>query len=472
MKPHNPTRRAGFILLGLMAAVVVGMATSAAGLPQPAYMTAAIITLCAVWWVTEPIDLAATAIIPFALLPLAGIMDHKEVSSAYGNSIVLLLLSGFLLSKMLEDSGTHRRLALLMVRLVGGQSHRRLVLAFMLATAALSMWIANTAVALMMLPIVAAVYEGDEHASLAAPLLLGICYAANIGGMGTPIGTPPAVVFIAAYEETTGKTVSFVDWMKLGVPAVLILVPLAWVIVTRKLTTGTPVVLEDHGPWTRRQKLVLLIFVITALAWVTREGPAGGWTELLGMVDENGKSMVGDSTVGLFCVGLAFLIPGGEGRPLLSWDVAARIPWGLLVLVGGGIALARAFTSSGLSTSMEEAIAAVAGWPLIYTILTVCLLVSFMTELASNTATATLLMPVLAAAAIGVGVDPGMLMMPAVWSAACAFMLPVATGPNAVVYGSGRVSIAYMVKSGLLLNMVGVTVISILCFNLLPHILP
>lgn len=467
MKP-----RTLYLLLGPAVAIAVGLTAAWAGLPPPAWKTAAITTLCAIWWATEPISLAATATIPFALLPLAGVMDHQAVSSAYGNSIVLLLLSGFVLSRLLEDSGAHRRLALMMVRLVGGHSHRRLVLAAMLATAALSMWIANTAVALMMMPIVAAIYDNEEHGSLALPLLLGICYAANIGGMGTPIGTPPAAVFIAAYAEVTGKSVSFIDWMKLGVPAVLILVPAAWLIVTRNLPKGSPVVIRAHGAWSRREVLVVVVFALTALAWITREAPAGGWTELLGLVTEDGKVLVGDSTVGLFFIVLAFLIPDGTGGPLLTWQAAARIPWGLLVLVGGGIALARAFAESGLSASIGNALSTIADWPLALTIVVICLVVSFMTELASNTATATLLMPILAAAAMGAGVDPGMLMMPAVWAAACAFMLPVATGPNAIVYGSGRVPITQMIRSGLMLDFVAVVVIALLCQILLPHILP
>ncbi len=432
----------------------------------------AITTLCVVWWVTEPISLPATAIIPFALLPMAGVMDHRAVSSAYGSSIVLLLLSGFILSKLLEDSGAHRRVAMVMVRLVGGHSHRRLVLAFMLATAAVSMWLAHTAVVLMMLPIVAAIYESDEHAHLAPPLLLGICYAANIGGMGSPIGTPPNVVFMAVYEDVTGKSVNFVDWMKLGVPAVLILVPIAWLIVTRGLPKGTPVVLEERGPWSRREVLALVLFALTALAWVTREGPAGGWSEWLGLVDDSGKALVGDSTVGLFFVVLAFLIPDGKGGPLMTWQAASRIPWGLLVLLGGGIALAQAFAVSDLSASMGNSLAGAAGWPLALTIMAICLSVGFMTELATNTAIATLLMPVVAAAAVGIGMNPGMLMMPAVLSLSCDFMLPVGTGSNTIVYGTGRIPIGRMVKTGFMLKLVALVVIWILCLNVLPHILP
>jgi sodium-dependent dicarboxylate transporter 2/3/5 len=472
MHQQTSTRRAlFFLLLGPSVAVAVALAGAWAGLSPAAWKTMAIATLCVVWWLTEPISLAATAIVPFALLPMTGVMDHRAVSSAYGSSLVLLLLGGFMLSRLLEDSGAHRRLAMGMIRLVGGHSHRRLVLAFMLAAAALSMWLAHTAVVLMMLPIVAAIYESDEYAHLAAPLLLGICYAANIGGMGSPIGTPPNVVFMATYQEVTGESVSFLDWMKLGIPAVLILMPIAWLIVTRELSKGAPVVLEARGPWSQREVRAVLLFALTALAWVTREGPAGGWTELLGLVDHDGKALVGDSTVGLFFVVLAFLIPDGQGGPLLSWQAAARIPWGLLVLLGGGIALAQAFAASGLSAGMGRSLAGAAGWPIALTIMVICVSVGFMTELATNTAIATLLMPVMAAAAVGVGQNPAMLMLPAVLCLSCDFMLPVGTGSNTIVYGTGRIPIARMVRAGLLLKVVAILVIWILCVNVLPHIL-
>jgi len=464
-------RRIVFLILGPVAAVVVAILTAAAGLPALAWKTAAIATLCAFWWMTEPISLPATALLPFALLPMAGVMNHREVASAFGNPIVLLLLSGFVLSKLLEGSGAHRRLAVLMVRLVGGSSYRRLVLAFMVATAALSMWIANTAVALMMLPLVAAVYEGEEHRDLAAPLLLGVCYAANIGGMGTPIGTPPIPVFMAAYEDVSGTTIAFTDWMTLGVPMVLILMVVAWWVVTRGMPRGTPVVLQHSGAWTRREVLVLVLFGLTALAWVTRQDPMGGWTGLLGLVDADGKALVGDSTVGLFFIILAFFIPDGRGSSLLEWKTVEKIPWGLLVLVGGGVALARGFSASGLSTALGSAMSGVAGWSLILTVMTICLAVSFMTELTSNTATATLLMPIAAAAAIGLGVDPGMIMVPVVLACGCAFMLPVATGPNAIVYGTGHVPIGRMVRNGLMLNFVAIVLISVVCIKVLPSIL-
>lgn len=473
MHQQRSTRRPlFFLLLGPSAAVAVALAAAWAGLSPAAWKTIAITTLCVVWWLTEPIPLAATAVAPFALLPLAGVMNHRAVSSAYGSSLVLLLLSGFMLSRLLEDSGAHRRLAMGMIRLVGGGSHRRLVLAFMLATAAVSMWLAHTAVVLMMLPIVAAIYESDEYAHLAVPLLLGVCYAANIGGMGTPIGTPPNVVFMATYEDVTGSSVSFLDWMKVGMPAVVVLVPIAWLIVTRGLRSGAPVVLDTRGRWSRRELRVVALFALTVLAWVTREAPAGGWTELLGLVDDTGKALVGDSTVGLFFVFLAFLVPDGEGGPLLTWQAATRIPWGLLVLLGGGIALAHAFAASGLSALIGRSLVGAAEWPMGLTVIVICVVVGFMTELATNTAIATLLMPIVAAAAVGVGHDPALLMFPAVLCLTCDFMLPVGTGSNTIVYGTGRVPIARMVRAGLMLKAVAIVVIWILCVGWLPHVLP
>ena len=470
---HQPRTapRTRLLLAGLAAALACGSITAAAGFAPPAYKTAGITALCAFWWATEALPLPATAILPFALLPLAGVMDHKEVASALGHSTVLLLLSGFVLSGLIELSGVHRRLALVMLRIFGGSSYRRLLLGFMLATAALSMWIANTAVALLMLPIALAVCEGEAHEKLAAPLLLGICYAANIGGIGTPIGTPSNPIFLASYEEATGRSIGFVEWMSFGVPVVLALVLLSWTIVARKLSRGLPITVAPPGPWTQREALVALLFGLTALAWVTREDPAGGWSGLLGLVDAEGRALPGDSTVGIFFLSAAFFVPDGKGGRLLEWRTVEAIPWGLLVLVGGGVALSRALTVSGLAASLSSGLSGLASWPLLGMVLAICLLVSLATEIMSNTAISALMMPVLAAAAVGVGVDPLVLMIPGVLCCSCAFMLPVATGPNAIVYGTGRVPLGRMVRDGFVLNAAAVLFIAAFSLAVLPHIL-
>jgi len=413
--------------------------------------------LCAVWWISEPIPIPATSLVPFALFPLTGVLDHKKVATAYGDTLILLLMGGFILSKAMEKSGAHRRLALGMVRLVGGKNRRRLVLGFMLATGAVSMWISNSATTLMMLPVAMAVLEQDESGELAAPLLLGIAYSASIGGMGTPVGTPPNVIFMGAYHTATGREVTFLEWMKIGVPVAAVMIPVAWWAITRRLGRREPLSVPHPGPWRPAERRVLVVFAITALCWITRSEPFGGWSGLLGI---KGAS---DSTVALLASVSLFLIPDGEGQPMLDWPTAARIPWGLLLLFGGGIALAKAFEQSGLSLALGHALGRLSALPPLLTMLLICLVVTFLTEVTSNTATATLLMPVLAAAAKGAGIEPSRLMVPAAISASCAFMLPVATAPNAIVFGTDLVSSRRMAREGFVLNLMGAPVIALLC---------
>jgi sodium-dependent dicarboxylate transporter 2/3/5 len=454
-------QRVPALVIGVVLATVAGLAARFAGLPPAAGWTAAVTALCAVWWVTEPIAIPATSLIPFAVFPLTGVLSHSLVATAYGHTLILLLLGGFLLSMALERSGAHRRLALAMVRLVGGRGRRRMVLGFMLAAALMSMWISNTATTLMLLPVALAVLERDEDGKLGPPLLLGIAYAASIGGLGTPIGTPPNVIFMGVYREVTQIEWSFLDWMVIGVPIVMVMVPAAWWSLTRRLSTGERFDLPEPGPWRPAERRVLVVFALTALAWVTRTEPAGGWSSLVG------GDLVSDSTVALAAVIVLFVIPDGSGGALLDWKTANKIPWGLLILFGGGIAIARAFQESGLSNALGNLLSGIAGSPLIVTLVIVCLVVTFLTEVTSNTATATLLMPVLAAAAAGASIEPALLMVPAALSASCAFMLPVATAPNAIVFGTERVTTRRMAREGVVLNFIGSAVIALVCFALL-----
>jgi sodium-dependent dicarboxylate transporter 2/3/5 len=458
------TRRAISLSLGPVLAGVLGGAVYATGLPPIAAWTAAITALCAAWWVTEPIPIPATSMIPFAAFPLVGVLDHKQVAEAYGHTLILLLLGGFILSTAMAASGAHKRLAVGMIRMIGGAGGRRLVLGFMLATAVCSMWISNTATTLMLLPVAMAVLEQDEASgggkSLQLPLLLGIAYAASIGGMGTPVGTPPNVIFMAVYEETTGNKIAFIDWMKIGIPAVVLLLPIAWLMVTRKLKSSRVLELPELGPWSSAEKRVLMVFGLTATAWVTRTAPFGGWSEWASMPG------AGDSTVALVAVVILFLMPNGRGKQMLDWETAARIPWGLLLLFGGGLAIAKAFGVSGLSSALGSWLAddlQITSWPVIGMTLTLCLAITFLTEVTSNTATTTLLMPVLAAAGLAAGIDPAVLMIPAALSASCAFMLPVATAPNAIVFGTGKVSTQQMAREGLALNLIGALMITGVC---------
>lgn len=407
-----------------------------------------------IWWVFEPIPIPATSLLPLALLPLFGVLTAQEVGAAFGAPLVLLLLGGFILATALEKSGAHKRIALSMVRAFGGSSSRRLVFGFMFASALLSMWISNTSTVIMLLPVAMAVVTSSDDPDLATPLLLGIAYGASIGGMGTPIGTPPNVVFMGVYEQVTGQQISFATWMGWALPIVFILLPIAGFWVTRNLRHQGDVQLPEVGKWRTAERRVFMVFALTAFAWITRLGPFGGWTEWLNVPYTN------DAIVAFLSVVTLFLIPNGEGGRLLDWETANKIPWGMLILFGAGIAIASAFINSGLSNQIGQALEQLSTWHLFLMIAFICLAVTFLTEVTSNTATTTLLMPILAAAAVGAATDPKLFMIPAALSASCAFMMPVATPPNLIVFSTGRFSVATMAREGFALNLIGVLVIS------------
>jgi sodium-dependent dicarboxylate transporter 2/3/5 len=426
-----------------------------------ACITSAITIWVVIWWMLEPIPIPATSLIPLALLPLFGVLSPSEVGAAYGHPLVLLLMGGFLLATALERSGAHRRVALSMVRAFGAHSARRLVFGFMAASAVLSMWISNTATVLMLLPVAVAVIDSTDDEHLSTPLLLGIAYGASIGGMGTPIGTPPNVVFMGVFEQTTGATISFTRWMGWALPIVIVLLPLAGLWVTRHLRHSGDYQLPQAGAWRTPERRVFLVFSATALCWITRSEPFGGWTAWLGLPYSN------DAIVAFLGVVALFLIPNGEGEKLLDWETANKIPWGMLILFGAGIAIATAFMNSGLSGTIGASLEQLSTLPLILMIGIICLSVTFLTEVTSNTATTTLLMPILAAAAIGAATDPKLFMIPAALSASCAFMLPVATPPNVIMFSTGRFSVRTMAKEGFAVNLIGVLVITTLTFLLL-----
>ncbi len=348
-----------------------------------------------------------------------------------------------------------------MVRSFGGNSSKRLVFGFMAASAVLSMWISNTATVLMLLPVAIAVIDGTEDDKLATPLLLGIAYAASIGGMGTPIGTPPNVVFMGVYEEMVGQTISFAQWMSWAIPIIIVLLPIAGLWVTRKLDYQGVFNLPEVGAWRKPEQRVVIVFAMTAICWITRSEPFGGWTEWLNLTYSN------DAIVAFIGVVALFIIPNGEGDKLLDWETANKIPWGMLILFGAGISIATAFINSGLSSSIGQSLEQLSTLPVLLMMAIICLSVTFLTEVTSNTATTTLLMPILAAAALGAGTDPKLFMIPAALSASCAFMLPVATPPNVITFSTGRFSVKTMAQEGFAVNLLGVFVISCMCFLLL-----
>lgn len=448
---------------GLLLALLVVLVASANGLSDDMVVTAGTATLCILWWIFEPIPIPVTSLLPLALLPLFGVLTPAETGAAYGSPLILLLLGGFLLSRGMESTGAHRRVALGVVRLVGSDSPRRLVLGFMVAAALLSMWISNTATVLMLLPVALAVLDSaEDKLRLAPPLLLGLAWSCSIGGLGTPIGTPPNLIFMQVYADTTGRALGFVQWMTWGLPVVIVLIAVAALWLTRGLPRTLNVCLPEVGPWRSAEKRVLLIFGLTALAWMTRSEPFGGWRALLGVPSAN------DASVAFLAVIALFIVRDKKGDPLITWQEAVAIPWGVLLLFAGGICLASAFMSSGLSALAGDALTVLATLPTFLMLLLVCLAVTFMTEATSNTATTALLMPILAAAATAAGIDPALLMVPAAMSASCAFMLPVATAPNAVIYGTDRIAIGTMFREGLALNFMGALIIATLVLALVP----
>ena len=484
----NSTFKKVALLAGPIAFVIVTLVSSVGGLDLPQSMLAGLTTWCAIWWVTEPVPVAATSLIPLAALPLFGVMDRVPVAQAYGDKLILLLMCGFMLSRAMECTGAHRKVAIGVVNGVSrvfGRGPRSVIFAFMIATAALSMWISNTATTLMMLPVALAVIGGASDRRVAVPLLLGIAYAANIGGIGTPIGTPPNVIFMGVFDglQQRSSDFGFLEWMMIGVPVVLVFVPIAWWWLVRRVGGETTFDLPEGQGWTRGQVGVLVVFTIAALLWIFQKYPVlpvewaedmgrerlGGWTGLVlylsnGAID---ATMSGPATVAAIIAVALFAIPDGDGGRLLDWPHARTIPWGVLLLFGGGIALARAFGSTGLGDVVADQLGDfLGGASVILMVLVTCLFMTFFTEVTSNTALTALMMPILGATALAIDVDPVLLMAPAAMSASCAFMLPVATAPNAAVYGTEEIEITRMVREGFVLNLIGVGIITLVTFVL------
>lgn len=430
------------------------------GWPPERAMTLSITLWTATWWIFEPIPIPATSLLPIGSFPLLGILTANEVGQSYGSPLILLLLGGFILSTALAKNKAHKRIAMAMVKLFGQGSKRGLVFGFMIASAFLSMWISNTATSLMLLPVALAVLDSSKDKALTVPLLLGIAYAASVGGIGTPIGTPPNLIFMKVYGDAVGETPTFSQWMKWALPVVVLFVPLIGLWLTRKLKGKGVYELPELKTWSAAEIRVVIVFVITALLWITRKEPFGGWSALLGLPNAS------DGSVALLAVVAVFTVPNGKGGRLLDWKTANQIPWGVLLLFAGGITIAKAFTVTGLSQIIGDALSAFTVLPIVLIILALALCITFLTEITSNTATTTLLMPILASTAMAVDMDPLILMVPAAMSASCAFMLPVATAPNAVIFGSERIALERMMREGFVLNLIGAALITTIAYLL------
>ncbi len=491
--------------LGIALFILMLLLPAPPGMAPKAQKMAAIALLMATWWITEAVPIPVTALLPLVFYPALGIMGTREAAPNYTDQLVFLFLGGFLIAAAMTKWNLHRRIALHTIRAVGTGPYR-LVLGFMIATAFLSMWISNTATVLMMLPIAMAVVrklsegaklngqsgeesEREVRHSFGVALMLGIAYSASIGGIGTLIGTPPNGVFVGQLARNyAGGTpeVAFSQWMIAALPVVVLMIPLAWVIVLR---FGPQVRIRDFdfggggkdvinseiarlGPMSPAERKVAIVFALTALLWIFRRPIDLGFVSIPGWGPLYGNAgLWSDATIAVMMGIAMFALPANlkqfsllEERKrnfVLDWRTAQEsVPWGILLLFGGGFALAHGFSTSGLSLWIGEHLRFLGGVPVVLVIMTIALLMTFLTEMTSNTATTTLMMPILAVAALDLGQHPFLLMIPATMSASCAFMLPVATPPNAIVFGTGWVTIPRMSRTGLLLNFIGVVVVT------------
>ena len=437
--------------------------------------TAAVMVLMATWWLTEALPLPATALVPIVLFPLLGIAPIRAATAPYASDVIFLFMGGFMLGLAMQRCCLHVRIALNVVLLVGTQP-QRLVGGFMLATAAISMWISNTAAAVMMLPVAASVVEmlrrelgrdaADHHIALrnfGVALMLGVAYGASIGGLGSLIGSPPNVVLASFTARELGVEISMLDWFTFGVPLMLVFLPLAWWYLTRiahpvrlPALDGAHSIraeLAELGRMTSAERRVLAVFAVTALAWILRP-------QLAALA----LPRLSDAGIAMSAALALFLLPasGWRNERLLDWPTAATLPWGILLLFGGGLSLAAAIGANGVDQYIAAGFGNLAGAPTWLLVALVVAVVTLLTELSSNTAVATTFIPVLAAVAAGMGVAPMPVLLAATLAASCAFMLPVATPPNAVVFGSGYVRIGDMARAGAWMNVIGLVLITTL----------
>ena len=472
------------LFLGILAFILF---ISLSSMPHEAKFCAAIAILMSIWWVTEAVPLAVTSLVPLVLFPLSGVISGKDAAAAYTNSTIFLFLGGFIIALAMEKWNLHKRIALGLVSRFG-KSPSTIVLSFMIAGGALSMWISNTATAVMLLPIGLAIVSKmeEEHGSAATSnfskaLMLSIAYAASIGGVATYIGTPPNLVFQRIYTQTfpNAPTVGFGQWIIYFLPLAIVLTVFVWWLLTKvifksddKFQIDRSVMKKEYaelGKIKYEEKTILTVFASTALLWIFREDIKAGFVMIPGWSNLfPSASFIDDGTVSIFAALLLFILPAKKaveekGTIIDAW-IIRDIPWDVILLFGGGFALAEGFVKSGLSTQIGKSFDFAQGMPIIVVIFAICMIVTFLTELTSNTATAQIFLPILAAFAIEWNVDPLLLMLPATLSASMAFMMPVATPPNAIVFGSRKLQIADMAKTGFIINIFGAIVITLLVY--------
>lgn len=471
------TRQIGLIA-GPLIFAITAITAPPAGMNAGAWLVAGLVIWMAAWWITEAVPMTVTGLLPFIALPLGGVMTARETASAYYAPILFLLLGGAFIALAIERTGLHRRLSLAILRVVGsGGGQTRLLLAFMMSAALLSMLISNTSTTLIMMPMALAVLAGGEAASfsgtiatrasdseprtegLSGALPMGIAFAASIGGLGTIVGSPTNGIGVQLLDDLAGIQISFAQWMMFGLPVVLLGVPLAALIIAKvQRVSANPFdvhaareAIADEAPWSSAEKRLVPIVALAFALWLTRLWvapylPAGSWT---------------DGTIAILAAFALFLLPDGSGRALLNWEEANRAPWAMILMFGGGLALAAGMDASGLAKWLGEALLPLEAVPLILMSLAIVAMIILVTEFASNVATASGIIPVVAslAAALGLGEDAILIAMPAALAASWGFILPAGTGPNAIAWATGRLRIERLASAGLLLDVFGALMI-------------
>ncbi|WP_036379653.1 DASS family sodium-coupled anion symporter [Muricauda sp. MAR_2010_75] len=473
----NFSKKHIFLMAGPLAFLILQGFNPPAGMPDSAFSMLGITLWMAIWWVTEAIPIGVTALLPIILFPLTGAVDLSTTTASFGHKYIFLYMGGFMLAIAIEKWNLHKRIALHVIRLIG-TNVSKIILGFMVATAFLSMWISNTATSVMMLPIgmsiVAQLRDNpatieDENLIFGKALMLGIAYSASIGGIATLIGTPPNLVFAGYVEEVYGIEITFWQWAKWGLPIAIPLLFIAWIYLTRfafkfkqkEFPGGRQEInqlLKQLGPMKKEEKIILGIFILTAFAWIGRSFILQPFFPAI------------DDTIIAMCAGiLLFTIPGSDKKePLINWEDAVKLPWGIILLFGGGMALASGFESTGLAAWLGNQMTLLQGLALIVLVVVIIASVNFITEVTSNLATTAMLLPILAPIAVGLNINPYILMVATTVAASCAFMLPVATPPNAVVFGSGYLKISDMAKSGIWMNIFSIVFLTLMVYYMLP----
>ena len=429
----------------------------------------------AIWWITECVPISVTALLPIILFPLTGGLDIKSTTASYGHNLVFLFVGGFIIALAIEKWNLHKRVALNIIKYTGTKKSR-IILGFMIATAILSMFISNTATTIMILPVGMAIIskvsenkKTDENFNFGKSLMIAIAYSASIGGMATLIGTPPNMIFAGVVKESYGIEISMLEWSIFGLPVSLFLLTICWIYLTKiafsfedkNQISGKQEInnqLKKLGKFSNEEFKVAVIFGMTALGWIFRK-------QLVKIIP-----FLDDTIIAITFAIVLFIIPDKKNKPLLNWEDTVKLPWGILLLFGGGMAIASAFGKSGLALWIANLLSTMDGVSLFLLILIIVASINLLTELTSNMATTAMLLPVLVTMALAINVHPYFLLVSATLAASCAFMLPVATPPNAIVFGSGLLKIEDMFKKGVWMNLFSVVIITLIAYYILPYV--